>query len=95
MAIKTVGQEAEKLIRGDRQKDYGHPKVNLRRIADAWTPYLRGRNLDEKPLTAHDVTQMMVILKAIRGAEGYKRDSAIDIIGYALLDAIVEEDDKL
>lgn len=88
--------EAEKIIRGDRQEDYGHPSINLQRIATAWNGYFHNRpTVDEKPLTPHDVTQLMIILKAVRGAEGYKRDSAVDIGGYAALDSILAEDDEL
>jgi len=91
----TVGQEAEKLIRGQRQEDYGHPRVNFQRLADAWNAYLAGRSIDDDPITPHDVTMLMVLLKAIRGAEGYKRDTAVDVVGYALLDAVLEGDDEL
>jgi hypothetical protein len=87
--------EAENLIRGDRQKDYGHPKVNFQRIGDAWQAYLLERDLAERPLTPHDVASLMIILKAVRNAEGYKRDTAVDIGGYAALDAILEGDDEL
>jgi hypothetical protein len=92
----TVTKEADGLIRGDRQAEYGHPSINFERIARAWNAYMHKRpTTDEKPLTHHDVAFMMVLVKAIRGAEGYKRDTAVDIIGYAALDAVLAGDDEL
>lgn len=92
----TVGAEAEEIIHGERAKMYGHPKKNFVRIALGWTGYLHGRGpIDaDNPLTAHDVAELMIILKAVRGSEGYHRDSAIDTIGYAALTAILAEDDE-
>ena len=77
---------------------YGHPKKNFKRIADGWNAYLFKRATladgTPEPLRPHDVAQMMIILKAVRGAEGYHRDSVVDIVGYAALDAILAEDDE-
>lgn len=93
---KTVTAEADGLIRGARQKEYGHPKVNFDRIAAAWNAYMKARpTVDERPFDAHDVSFMMILVKAIRGSEGYKRDTAVDIIGYAALDAVLADDDDL
>jgi len=95
MAKQNVTEEANGLIRGDRQKDYGHPRINFQRIADGFNGYVRGRDLEEKPFTPYDVANLMIILKAMRGTEGYKRDTAVDIVGYAALAAVVEGDDEL
>lgn len=95
----TVTEEAVKAIRGDRQKNYGHPRDNFKQIAEGWQAYLDGRGeLSDgtpEPLRAHDVAVMMTIVKAMRLSGGYHRDSVIDIVGYAALDAIVCEDDEL
>lgn len=84
---QSVLAEAGKTIYGPRQEEYGHPHVNFERIAQAWSAYL---GVD---VTAQDVTMLMVILKAMRGREGYKRDTNVDIAGYAALGAVVEGDD--
>jgi hypothetical protein len=98
-APKTVTDEADGLIRGDRQKDYGHPAINFQRIAMGWNAYLLKRpktaDGEPEPLRPHDVANLMTILKAVRNAEGYKRDTTVDIIGYAALDSIVSGDDEL
>ncbi len=82
-----VGTEAAGIIRGDRAKFYGPPWENIGAIAQAWGAYLK------KDISAFDVCQLMVILKAIRGAQGYHRDSTVDTIGYALLAEVLEDPD--
>lgn len=90
----TVNEVADEIIHGDRAKMYGHPKINFKRIAMGWNAYLHARpSTDEQPLDEHDVAEMMIILKAVRGSQGYHRDSAVDTIGYAALDAILAGDD--
>jgi len=73
--------QASKLIHGDRNKDYGPPKVNFQRIADRWSQLLR---VDVEPW---QVCVMMADVKIARLAEGYTEDSVIDLIGYAALAA--------
>lgn len=93
----TIIEVADELIHGERARSYGHPKHNLGAIAEAWNGYLKNRprlaDGSAEPLRAHDVCQLMIILKSVRAAAGYHRDSIVDIVGYAALDAIVEGDD--
>jgi len=70
---------ASSLIHGQRNADYGPPKVNFQRIADRWSQILR---VDIEPW---QVCLMMADLKIARMCEGYTDDSPIDIIGYAAL----------
>ena len=83
--MTTVRQQAldqaSTLIHGDRNKDYGPPDVNFRRIADRWSQLLR---VDVEPW---QVCVMMADVKIARLAEGYTEDSVIDLIGYAALAA--------
>lgn len=81
--------EAHGLIRGERLKFYGPPTKNFQRIADGWTAFLGERCTT--PITVNDVCAMMIILKQMRMAEGYHRDSATDTAGYAGLQEILEE----
>lgn len=81
--------EAYNLIRGERLQHYGPPTENFQRIARGWTAYLGSRL--GKELTVNDVCAMMVILKQMRMAEGYHRDSATDSAGYAALQEILAE----
>lgn len=82
----TVLEDAQELIRGDRNKEYGHPSENLARIATLWSAYLK------TPITAADVAGMMILLKLARLRTGVgKRDTIVDIAGYAGLLEMIEE----
>jgi hypothetical protein len=93
---RAVIDEALRLIDGDRAKDYGSASVNMAHIAERWNQLL---SLDQLPTTQWiqpwQVCAMMIDLKVARLAQGYKRDTAVDIIGYAALMAeiIGDEDD--
>lgn len=75
--------EAKALINGDRQEEYGTPQVNFQRIVDLWNVLIpRG---DSKEWTRGDVALALLGLKMARAAQGYKRDTYVDIAGYAAL----------
>lgn len=82
MAEQTVLQEAHDLIYGERQEQYGHPRVNLQNIADMWGVYFHGKYQVDFPLTPVDVCQLMALLKMCRGFGSDKRDSIVDQAGY-------------
>lgn len=77
---ETILQEAERIINGDRRKDYGPVEESFRNIAARWTLEL-GDKLKE-PLTAYDVVHLMVQMKLSRAKNGFHRDSYVDIAGY-------------
>lgn len=91
--VRLAVDEALELIGGARMKHYGDPRGNLADIAAAWTPYVR-RALKAHPagLTGTDVCALMIILKVIRQARGHHRDSTVDVIGYAELSEILNDD---
>lgn len=61
-----------------RAQHYGDPRPNLERIAGLWSAYI-GRTL-----TAHDVAQMMVLLKVARAKiDPWHEDNYVDMVGYA------------
>ena len=35
--MQSILEEAQTLIRGDREQDYGHPKINLEKVAQQWS----------------------------------------------------------
>lgn len=74
---ESVLQEAERLVNGDRQKDYGSASESFRRIASLWSVY-RGVEFTPK-----DVACMMILMKVSRSVSSDKRDNWVDIIGYA------------
>lgn len=75
---ESILQEAQRIIHGQRNKDYGHPRENFKNIADLWAAYL---GWEINPM---DVALMMVLMKVARLETGnYHRDSVTDIAGYA------------
>ena len=71
---------------GERQSDYGHPRVNLGvRTAALFGAYVQGM-ADPTVWTATDVCNIMVLLKVARLQESPDQphfDSLVDIAGYA------------
>ena len=77
-------KEAEKLINGQRAKEYGPAKKNHQRIADIWT-ILLDKKLNDR-ITPEEVVACMIGVKVARLAEDIsKDDSWTDVIGYAAL----------
>lgn len=91
----SVMQEAQKLIHGDRERDYAPPAKSFFAIANYWTTYLESRGFianNQPGLTSTDVANMMILLKIARTMGGtYKRDTYVDICGYAGCAERIEE----
>ena len=77
--MSTILDEAKDIIFGDREKTYGPPAKNFKLIAELWSAYMH------TPVSPHDVCMMMILLKAARQKNAYKRDNLTDICGYAAL----------
>jgi len=75
--------EANHLVNGDRQADYGSPADSYRDIAKMWTGLL-GRKL-ARDITAEEAALMMVALKLQRQTQRPKRDNLVDAHGYLLV----------
>lgn len=83
--MSTVLQEADQLVNGDRQKDYGHPLDNFTDIADMWSVVLRkvrGGKEGFLPITPQEVALCMDLLKVSRERNTPKRDNRVDGPGY-------------
>ena len=74
-------QEADNIINGDRQDQYGNPENAFEKIATLWQFHLDNRK--PAPLSNADVAIMLAYMKFGRmyGTK-HKRDTAIDICGY-------------
>jgi hypothetical protein len=80
---ETVLEEANRIIHGKREKDYGHPTVALNRIRDLWDSYLQMEK-GNKPLSAYDVANLFILSKMARVvSDPFNRDSWVDMAGYA------------
>lgn len=76
-------REAEELITGDRNVTYGPPTENLRNIAELWTVRLRHKLKDGETIKPSDVADFMILLKMARNVAQPKRDTYVDVAGYA------------
>ena len=74
-----VLRQAEHMVCGHREQDYGSPEDSFNLIAKLWAAYL-GMN----DITPVDVSMMMALLKIARiGGGRATADSFIDLAGYA------------
>ena len=75
---ESILREAERIVEGDRQLEYGDKTECFTRIGNMWSAYLG------VPVSPFDVAHMMIMLKLARNVHKYKRDSMVDVAGYAL-----------
>jgi len=86
-ADETILDEAKRLTRGSRLKDYGHPYDDFLVTADLWSTIL------EAPVEPHQIALCMIAVKIAREMHQAKRDNAVDIAGYAdALDRVRERE---
>lgn len=87
-----ITSEAEKLVLGQRNVDYGHPLDNFTDVAAGWSV------LVGTPISAKQVPLMMEWLKlcrnkqSLRATGNFHTDTLIDQAGYALTAQILEEE---
>lgn len=73
----SILNEAKSIISGDRANDYGDANESFSRIAKLWSAYTG------ITISPWDVAQMMILLKVSRAKTSRKRDTLVDIVGYA------------
>ena len=76
---KSILQEAEEIVNGDRQQDYGDMQQSFDNIAKMWS-VIAGTEI-----SARQVGLMMISLKDVRENNKPKRDNVVDISGYSYL----------
>jgi hypothetical protein len=81
---KSLLDEVASLVLGDRNAAYGPPHQDFARTAAMLTEMWRHKLRDKELIHAHDVAELMIVLKLSRlqWSPG-KRDSWVDIAGYA------------
>jgi hypothetical protein len=77
----------------ERANQYDAPELNLKRIADAWTNFLK------REISPYEVAVMMAMLKLARLSQGYHQDTLEDAAAYIALaemlkDTEISEDAK-
>lgn len=75
--MESVLLEAEGLVHGDRNADYGHPLDDFSRTAAIWTAILG------HPVSPEQVGLCMCAVKISRQCNRPKRDNLVDLAGYA------------
>lgn len=83
---ENILREADRLIHGDRNKQYGHPLDNHTTTAEFWNIYLKTVSDRGKVfLDTEDVCFLNILQKISREATtgARKRDTITDIAGYA------------
>lgn len=75
---ESILEEAQRLVGGDRGKDYGPPDADFARTAAMWTA-LKGVEFE-----AREVAMFMICVKLSREVHRPKRDNAVDMAGYSL-----------
>lgn len=79
---ESVLEEAQRLVNGPKQADYGPPKLNFQRLADLMTAYLNNRPDQTASLEPWEVVDLFILQSRIR-------DTYVDIAGYAACGASV------
>lgn len=79
---QSILTEAQGLVHGDRNSDYGHPLDDFSRTAAIWTALLGGKLKDGARIEPEDVGLCMVGVKLSRQINQPKRDNLTDAAGY-------------
>lgn len=86
----SICEEADKIVTNERQSAYGTPAHNFQITADMLNA--AGFSFRNEKLKAEDVGLMMIIVKVARQSFKHKRDTLVDVAGYAkCIDMIMEE----
>ncbi len=88
---ETILEEAQRLVHGHRGADYGHPALDFGRTAGMASALWAHKMKDGETITRQDVAAFMILVKLSRLAHRFKRDSVVDIAGYAETAAMCAE----
>ena len=85
---KSILSEAEEIVNGSRQSDYGDPVESFERIAKT-ASMIAGRDLSPNECCA-----VLMAVKLVRESFAHKRDNLIDLCGYAYIMNEIKESNK-
>jgi hypothetical protein len=82
---ESILEEAQRLIHGARNAEYGHPLDNHATTAALWNAYVAALQARGATLGPEDVCYLNVLQKVARAVTTgvYKRDTPVDVAGYA------------
>ena len=69
----------------ERANQYDAPELNLKRIADSWTNFLK------REISPYEVAVMMAMLKMARLSQGYHQDTLEDAAAYIALAEMLKD----
>lgn len=72
----------------ERANQYDAPELNLKRIADSWTNFLK------REISPYEVAVMMAMLKMARLSQGYHQDTLEDAAAYIALAELLKGTDE-
>lgn len=81
--------EANKILAGDRDVDYGNPVESFEKISSIASV------LTGKHLTKQDCVKVLLAVKLTRESYKHKEDNLIDIIGYSQILNNIEADENV
>lgn len=95
MSNETILQEAQRLVHGDRQGDYGHPLDDFTKTAMIWQAIIGHKLQPGQNIEPEDVGLCMVGVKLSRQVNKPKRDNLTDGAGYfATVDMVITEKER-
>lgn len=90
---KTVLDEAQALVYGDREQAYSPPQRDYAKTAKMWTGILLEKLRPGEEITPLEAVLMMAAMKISREVYRHKRDNLVDAAGYiACAERIAEGD---
>ena len=78
---KSILEEAQGLVHGDRNNDYGNPWEDYARTVDIFKVLMGEKKISD--MTALDGIMFMVCVKLSREVNAPGRDNLVDLAGYA------------
>jgi NTP pyrophosphatase (non-canonical NTP hydrolase) len=91
---ENVLEEAARLVGGERRGQYGHPLDAQTRIGEFMTVILKDKLKDGAKVDWKDVNLSMIGLKMARAMNSLKRDTIVDIAGYARVMELCEDEEN-
>ncbi|HUU93151.1 MAG TPA: DUF6378 domain-containing protein [Phycisphaerae bacterium] len=91
MEGETILQEAQRLVYGERNADYGHPADDFAKTAKIWTGILLPKLQAGVEISPQEVGFCMCGVKLSREVENHRRDNLVDLAGYAATVQMIED----
>jgi hypothetical protein len=89
---RNVLDEAKKLVHGDRNASYGNPSDDFGRAASMLNGLYRDKLKPGESFSPVDIARILIVVKLSRSMHSKKRDTWVDVAGYAETADWCEED---